>query len=406
LFLTVLVCGYVLGQTENGGAVITAISVSGLKRTKPHVVERQLTRFLGQEADSLDRNEVQAAVLDMGILELVSVETADDPEGGGKLLAITVREKWSIFPIPMFYYMGPHDWGVGGFFMDANAFGLNDKMIAGGIYSSGSWMAVAMYMYTPDRDYIPGWNIAGFYSREERKNTDQKNHDIRRFSLDSLTGSLGIRYPLWELISPSVDFSITNITLRETDFPLEAPERGARVVTISPGISLQKSRWDGYLFSRQNVDMKYTFTLGIDYPSSHSVSLKTVNEWPPIPGLKLGLRSGLIYDPQGTVLFESSPAAAQIDILPRSFSARNYAGISADIEKYLVKFSLGTLSALASYQVVWSRGPLLGYQFDHGPAASLRFYLSRVAFPALGVGLTYNVAAAYLQMSINLGMSF
>jgi outer membrane protein assembly factor BamA len=403
LFLTLHVFGYALGQS---GDLITAVSVSGLTRTKPQVAEQRLKRFLGQEAASVDSNEVRAAILDTGILEPVSVEIEDDPEGGGKTLAITVREKWTIFPVPVFYYVGSGDWGAGGFFMDANAFGLNDKMLAGGMYSSGSWMAMAMYMNTPERDHVPGWNIAGFFSREERKNTDQKNHDIRRFNLNSWSGSLGIRYPLGEFFSPSISFSVTDAAIRGSPFPLEAPEKGARIVTISPGISLQKSQWDGYLLSQQSADLEYTYTVGIDYPSSHSVSLKTTNEWPLIPGFKVGVKSGLIYDPNGTAIFESGPSAAQTDILPRAFSARNYAGVSANIEKYLVKFSFGTLSALASYQVVWSRGPLLGYQFDHGPAASVRFYLSTLAFPALGLGLAYNVAAGYLQGSINMGMSF
>ena len=95
-----------------------------------------------------------------------------------------------------------------------------------------------------------------------------------------------------------------------------------------------------------------------------------------------------------------------MDILPGAFKARNYAGASFGLEKYLFKISAGTVSAAAAYQLVFSEGPVLGASLDHGAAISMAFYLSRLAIPAVGLTLAYNVAADHLQFSFSLGMGF
>jgi hypothetical protein len=125
-----------------------------------------------------------------------------------------------------------------------------------------------------------------------------------------------------------------------------------------------------------------------------------------LPGFKFLSHGGLHYNPEAPAFFESSASSVRIGILPSSFSARNFAGASAGLEKYIWKFSYGTLSVFANYQVVYSRGPLLGDQFDHGVVGGINFYLSRLAIPAVGLGLAYNAAANEFQGSFSIGMSF
>ncbi|MDR2021362.1 MAG: hypothetical protein LBQ14_11430 [Treponema sp.] len=405
LLFCLLIAGAAAAQTVLSDE-ITAIAILGLKRTRPHVAEQHVKQFLGRDAASLDLKEVEGAVLETGILEPVSISIADDPEGGGRLLRIELREKWSLIPLPIFFAGTGGGLGGGAFFMDANAFGLNDKMVLGGLYRSGGWMVMAMYINTPDRDHAPGWNLRGSYSQEEKTGSDQENNDIRRFSQESITASAGINYPLNDFVTPSLSLTYNGRLLRHNDDPLRAPGEDAHTISLSPELALENTVWDGYLSARQNVSVAYIYTIGIDYPSSHALLFQAAYERSLFPGFKLGLKTGVLYDPDAEALFESSPSAAQVDILPRNYAARNYAGGVFDIEKYIYKFSFGTLSLLASYQGVWSQGPVLGHRFDHGVAGSLRFYLSKLAFPALGAGVSYNVAAEYFQMNLSLGMSF
>jgi hypothetical protein len=72
---------------------INAVIVIGLKRTKRHVIEKPLRKFIGRDAGSVDTNEVFAVVQAAGILEPVSVEIQDNQDGNGKILMVTVLEK-------------------------------------------------------------------------------------------------------------------------------------------------------------------------------------------------------------------------------------------------------------------------------------------------------------------------
>jgi hypothetical protein len=117
------------------------------------------------------------------------------------------------------------------------------------------------------------------------------------------------------------------------------------------------------------------------------------------------LKSGAVWKSSTDPLYEGGPSSAQVDILPGDFAARNYAGLSAGLEKYIVSFRWGTLSVLGSWQLVFSQGLISGDEFDHGPSAGIRLYLSRIAIPAVGFGAAYNMNSGLFQLTFSIGMS-
>ncbi|MDR1986200.1 MAG: hypothetical protein LBP88_04410 [Treponema sp.] len=391
-------------QTLEPGGVITGLEISGLKRTKPQVAERPLKQFIGQDADRLDRDAVHAALMDTGILEPLKVEIQDAQDGNGKILMVEVREKWSIFPLPVIF-VGSGSTRFGGFFIDTNAFGLSDNFFIGGMYGSDSWMTGLGYSHTPVPEGFPGWRLFAMFAQAELHHTDQRNQDLRRFNLDNLSTSAGLTYPFTDHLKGSLGISYEQRMLRETGNPLAAPESGERVIGISAEVSLRKSRWDGFLLSEESLYGGYTFKAGLEGPSFQVLHFQGIYKKSLVPGFRVNLHTGALYEPGVTLLSESSPAAVQVAILPSSFSARHYGGASLGLEKYLVKISAGVLSGVVSYQAVYSQGSILGDQFDHGIAGALSFYLSKLAIPALEIGIAYNVPADYLQGSFSLGMS-
>jgi hypothetical protein len=405
LFLFLPGGNFLAAQTSGETGAITAISLSGLKRTRSFAAERPLKRFLGRDAEFLDYDEVRAVILDTGILEPLTVAVEDNPEGPGKVLRIEVREKWSVFPLPLFF-ISSGEISAGGFFIDTNAFGINDKVFLGGMYLSGGWMLTGAYIHSPVREHFPGWSVFGSFSRLERHDTDQRKKDLRIFNLDSINASLAFNYPLSDILSASLRFSYNVKLLKTNDAPLNAPESGSRSVEIGPELGLRKSSYDGYFLSQESASLGYTFIAGIDSPSFYKVQWRGIYEKSLAPGFRFVFRTGGLYAPNATILYEEGPSVAELSILPGSFSARHYGGLSLGLEKYLFKISAGTLSVLASYQGGYSRGDLLGDQFDHGIAGTLSFYLSKLAIPAVGLGLAYNLSAHYFKGSFNMGMTF
>ena len=395
--------GFPLGaQSEDAGETITGLVITGLRRTRLSTAERSLRKFIGLEASQVDPDEVRAAVMATGILEPLSVEIE------GPVLSVAVREKWSIFPIPV--VMG----GSGGLmvglgFFDANAFGLNDKFFLAGIYQSSGWLASAGYIHASPEGRVPGWSGFAVFSRQERQDHDQRGQDLRRFDLDTISISGGLNLPLLEntdLLSASAQFSFIQKTPRERENAFNGPEEDLRLFGASTELAIRKSAWDGYFLSQESASLRYTYRTTFAGFSFQSLGFRGAWEKSLVPGFRFILRTGLLYEPEAPILFESSPSAAQVAILPRGFSARSYAGLSAGLEKYLFRFSAGVLSLAAAYQMVYSEGSVLGSSFDHGLTGMLSFYLSQLAIPAVGLGAAYNVKENYFQGSFSLGMSF
>jgi hypothetical protein len=384
---------------------IVATVVNGLKRTRPQVAEAALRKFIGRDAAGIDINEVQAAILDTGILEPLEVEIVDATEGG-KVIRAEVRDKWSIFPIPIFF-AGSGGFRAGAAFYDANAFGLNHKAALMGMYQSDGWMIYGMYVNTPSRENFPGWSVSGAFSRNKREDEDQRQEEtLRRFDLDSINAMGALNFQFTGIFGASLRLGYAARFLRESDDPLREPDDDAQGLRMGTALSLRKTSWDGYLLSEKSASLGYTYLLGLDSPSFHSLEFDGTLQQSILPGFRTDLRSGLVYAPGAEPLFESGPGSARVNILPGSFSARHYMGLSLGLEKYLFKFSFGTLSLLGAWQMVYSNGPILGAQFDQGIAASMSLYLSKLAIPALGAGVAYNITHEKMQFSFSMGMSF
>lgn len=392
-------------QAPDQENLITVIAISGLTKTKRSVAEMPLLQFLGQPGDKLNLDAVYAAVKDTGILEPLSVSVEENPQGEGKVLAIEVREKWSLFPVPIIYLKSGY-LNYGGFLVDTNAFGLKDQFFLGGIYGAAGWRVGGGYIHTYGGSWFPGWLALTFFSREERHDKDQQDKDLRVFKLDSVMTIAGINYPFWEIFKWSLTGHFREKTLPDFANPLKPPKAGIRMLGIGTELLARKTYWDGFLLSEQSALARYIFMGGLNGPSYHSLVMEEVYERSLIPGFRLNSRIHIVYEPEVPIVLESASSAAGVNILPGSFLAQNLVGASLGLEKYLIKLPLGTISALAAYQGVYSYNSVLGHSFDHGVAAAVFFYLSRLAIPTVKVGIAYNLAAQYVQAYFSVGVQF
>jgi hypothetical protein len=380
---------------------ITDIVITGLKRTKPHIARYPLEQFIGRDAASLDLNEVRGAVIGTGVLEPAGITLEPAADGNGVVLHAAVEEKWSFVPMPMLMVSGNSAAG-GLFLMDTNAFGLRDQFVAGGMYGTAGWMAMFMYNATPDRKGVPGWRTSFMYGRGDRQNVDSGERLLRHYKTDTLNASAGLDYPVTGFLGLSFGFSYSDISITERIF--RAPENGLRSLGFTPALSLHTSSWDGYLSSEHSLSLSYTYNLALQGDSWQTVEARAVSAVPVVPGFVVSLRSAALWQPGGSAVVERHPALA--NILPGSFVAAHYASFQAGMEKYLVRTRFGTLSVIGAWQTVFASAGDTGDTFDHGPVAGMRFYLSRVAIPALGFGLGYNMNTGICQITFNVGMSF
>jgi hypothetical protein len=400
--LFLLIAGIAVPVFSQSESVIMAVRVTGLKRTKPRVAEEPLRRFIGQEASAFDEDQVKAAVLDQGILEPISV-TIDD-KGLGTTLVVEVREKWTIFPIPIFS-AGSGGMSAGLALFDANAFGLNHKIAVTGMWQREGWMAMAMYILPPGGPRHSGGIATGFLSEGERRYSGAKDETLRRFSTRSIAAGFSPQYQISTNLRAAFRVYYTNTLLLDDETRINAPDSGAQFIQLGPELSIRRTGWDGYLLSEESASAAYHVMKDLSSPVWHSLSFQGVYEKPIVPGFRVSVRGGGLFRPDAPALLESGPGEAAVAILPGSFSARHYAGLSLGLEKYLYRFSFGAVSLLGAWQMAYSNGPLLGDRFDYGVTGSLRFYMSRLAIPAVGLGVAYNIPADYFQFSFSIGMT-
>jgi len=380
---------------------ITSIEIIGLKRTKPHIVNYSMEKYLGVKRSDFDENDVFLTIKNLSVLEPVSAELIENPQG--LILRITVEEKWSIFPFPL--VLATSDETMFGLFLyDANAFGVRDTAVVGGAYSSSGWTAIAMYMFTPDRQGIPGWQGVFMYNNQERKNVDRDDIKYRLYSVDRFYFSLGVNYTFAEIFTCSFSAGYTDITLKENINDFNPPPKGASLVAFSPRISFNKSSWDGFFVSQRGLTLGYSYNLVISGESFHEVEYRLTFEQPLVPGFRLNIRSRGIWKSTSSALFEEDPQP--VHILPKNYSALNYSGLQIGLEKHIYRNRFGILSIQGSWQGVFTYNDAIGVSFDHGPSGGMVFYLSRVALPAIGLNYAYNMVSGLYQFSFTIGMPF
>jgi len=316
-----------------------------------------------------------------------------------------VEEKWTIFPLPIIF-AGSGEINFGIFFVDLNAFGQRDMAVLGGAYGSYGWTAIAMYNHTPNRQGVPGWAGVFMYGRNDKEYVDRYGEIQRIYSTDRLLFSLGINYEFIENVKGSFGISFSDIILRESDHLFNPPENGDILFGFRPGFSYSSSIWDGFLLSQKSFSLDYCFYMMISGSPFHQIDYRASYEQPIIPGFRFMARSAGTWKSTLDPLFEDGPQKAQVNILPRNYSSMNYFGASAGLEKYLYKNNWGTLSANGSWQCVFSFIEVSDIEFDHGPSVGMLFYLSRVALPAVGTNLAYNLVSGIYQFSFSIGMSF
>ena len=277
--------------------------------------------------------------------------------------------------------------------------------VIGGMYGSNGWMALALYNHTPDRHGTPGWNVFFMYTSHEIKNTDRDENIYCRYTADKLRFSFGMNYGFLGFITASINFSFSNIAIKDSNEDLNPPENGAMFIGFNSGISLRKSSWDGIFLSNRSISLDYGYNLAISGSSYNEIGINGSYGYSFLPGFRLIIRGGAVWKSASNILFEESPIS-QIGILPRSYSAMNYAGISAGVEKHIFVIRWGTLSIQSSWQGIFSHRQNSDWEFDHGPSAGINFYLSRIALPAIGVGAAYNIVSGLFQFNFSIGMSF
>jgi hypothetical protein len=382
--------------TAGSGGIVSGLQINGLKRTKPFVIERLLNRYIGRPVDGIDLNEIKTVLLKTELFDNIRV-SVQDRSAPQPLIVIEVEEKWSIIALPVFG--ATSDGIVGGVgFIDANAFGLADKIIAAALFKPSGWEGFLRYGSEPPDDHSFGWAASTTLLKESINAVDDTDSSILEYDAFFLDSSYEIKRALGPVFSVS-----SSVGIREHTVGDGVPASG-RVLPVSLGVAARISSWDGIFLSEKEIALQGGYSFGLIGDGFASVEGRAVVEQPLFPGLRAVVRAGAFQAADAPVVFEEGPHAAGVSILPSDFRSPSLAGVSGGFEARILSIRSGTLSALAAYQIAIAKGGGAGDVFAQGPSFGVRLYFAKIAVPAVDIGLSYNRETDIWRAAFGIGM--
>ena len=375
------------------GETITDIQVQGLRRTKPEVLLEKLEKFKGIDSASFDKKKLEAE------LEKTQLFSLGDATVSGSTLHITVEEKFSLLPIP-FAYASSDGWGGGLVVMDNNAFGIMDQAAVGGFINSSGWRVLAGYSHTQKANSLFGWNVAvnGGKSKTRVREDDGDlllSYDNRVFGV-----SAGVNKRLAPWLKASVSSGVNICDVEDSEPASEL------IIPLTASLTASTASWDGTFLNTTYLSTSATYNYSQWHDNYCTLAARAGHEQHLVQRLRLIAQAGAYHSPDVPVVFAPNQSAAQACILDNACRASTIVGAGAGLEWGIVQTRFGVPSLYVQYQALWADTILSDETWGHGPVAGFKFYLKKIAFPAVDVFGAYNVKTGLFRISAGAGFSY
>lgn len=407
----------------DGNLVVTEISFTGLTRTRESFLKKEYEKHLGKTVSETNLHDIENDLQSEGLFETFSVSFRDiDGQSAG--IVVEVTEKMTFIPLP-FAMVSSGGFSAGAIVMDTNAFGVKDMFMVGGFYSSSSIAGIASVARPPRNDGTPGLSAFASVSKNEPKVVGLDNKNALEYRNLSGSAKLSVAEKITEKNMLSVSAGFSTISADERDGKPAASVDSAKIGSLSASWNFLMSDWNGWFSSATKISAEFSASkyFGLDDESELSGIVADAN-------MQLGFQKPFISERlravgkiAGDFVLPQRQKSAHISeykggsavgctILPDKFLTDKIIGASIGIEFALKKYSFGLSSLYANYEAVLTKDFSLGTdtdfsmdEFCHGPNAGIRLYLSKIAFPAVALGMSYNVTKKYGQFTAALGIS-
>lgn len=271
-----------------------------------------------------------------------------------------------------------------------------------------------MFSKSPQEHWIPGFSLFFIGGKKSPEFNDLSNDTIVKYDSNEFNTVLSVSEKITEHITFSNGFSFKYSSSDElSDYEGLAPE-GIKIGSTSLSLGYSKSDWNGIFMSTNSAAFSTEFALtnSSDKDFRHPVCISfSIGEQHPIIWNRLRMYQKIsgFYGRKNHLASFAEQDAAAVTILPGDFSTERIVGGNAGFEFAIKKLKWGMISVYADYQLAYAKDFTAqndgDYKFEHGPNGGMRVYLAKIAFPAVAMGLAYNVPHNRFQFSAALGMS-
>jgi hypothetical protein len=401
-------------QRESLPLQVARVEITGLKKTKPRVVE-PLVRI--EEGQPLTAERLEATEQRLKRTNLFHEISFFYREAGGTgqplvddgyIVEIVLKEKVTLIPIPFFSASGgDYSYGIGLF--NANLLGLRRQLVVFAMMDGGEPYGNVGYIDPTLAGSSAQWTLffTGGLSEKEAALPDDTVY--RRYKTTETRVSSKVRMRTKKRVQPVIGMMFEQSAVDEQWEDSISPPQDSSLLVPSIGLVYDDSYFLEY-FNRGFVgEASVEYAVPTDASGAGGIGLFLQ------PGLQWS--AALFSDHRFSLSLQAAYTEFPIPnlntirgpgsrVLPyRSAEGRQVAAGSVTYELPFFRPAWGTWTLLGFFD-----GGVYEPQDDEletffGPGAGFRVYLSKVAFPAVGVDLGVDLPTQTLQASVTVGMS-
>jgi hypothetical protein len=400
---------FLTGLCGQDGPRIRAFEVRGLTRTKLSVVEPYYRPFIGSPAAGFSSEKLIQDLRKLGIFNPeIQVFPQEAPEEGGDVtMIIVLEEKWTLFPFPFASATSSGNVYGGLAFIESNLLGYNKKIYALGLLSTRGWRG--MFGYADPALFGSDLAYNGLFAGgvNEHEFMDKDGEKWQNFETTDINFRSGLTWKASRTLRFGVNAGFLDRDVNEefdSDFP---PPASVRFLQGAASFQYENLYYDNVLVYGFLLKAQYErfFSLRPDcLPySQYEANLTWQKEI--LDQHRLGFSAAAMYLPGAPLVMEQDISGKILHTVVEDLIADSAASARLSFEYLLSSFSWGALTVQAIYEAgVFSLNEG-SPSYAHGPGGGLRVYLAKVALPAFGLDVYYNVETGKTHASMYMGLS-
>ena len=395
-------------QVYASNFTLSDINVNGLTRTRYSTVLKISKLEVGMAVDKNTADEVRQRLLEAGIFRNdVSVLLSGGPDGNA-VIDITLEDRWTFIPLPV-GFVSTDSWLAGAVVIQSNLAGLNQTLVAGTFASDDYFQGFSAWANPSFLGSDYSFGLSGSFYFGGKEHLDITGEEI----LGSFDQSeLSSRIQLGNTFFTNAEWNISTGVkwLQGEDSTGYLQDYEDNLLYWQNGISLS---WDNLYyrtFFNEGWSLRFETTLdtsfqdmtiepAIDFHLSRSLIVARRHLLK--VKINMGFQNSNFLNPLYIGGTEGSRALPSGDV-----AVQQYASGVASFEPVIFNPSWGIFTVPLYYE----GGVLEPLQdsdslFWHGPGVGFRFYVDKVAIPALGADFTWDIERGTFKVAVSVGGS-
>lgn len=388
---------------QYGDRKVTEVSINGLRRTTEKTLKRWIEIENGNLVSEYDIQNMYKRLEDKRLFALEkNIEFF--PSEKDAIMIITIAEKFSFFALP-FYSSIDGDSMYGGAAFDSNFWGYGSTLLAVGVFSKKS--TTSFMLLSQDEMFNNNYSgklIAGYRTNEIEMKDIYENptgYESKQNTIN-LGGSLGKKFFDKKFtIGPDLEWHKIKMDNEDNN-----PEPDANLL------------FPGLLLSYDNTNQDFLFRDGFKAESITSRILSLDDNYDNFYRSATKLSYSKTYNSMINLSLKNSfglfdrPDIAE-DVINSSYGSKSLPNGSVYADDWVNGAFVLEHTLISKHKL----NPTLAYYYEagyynndgfnetyHGIGSELKVYFDKVAIPAIGIGVAYNLTSEQTSFVFSFGM--